>query len=247
MSEPTQAQVKEAIKALRLDVQNADPDDGGIVDDVVAKNIEIVCAAAERSLAPATPTDEQAPVWRRIVKRMTKVFEEVALQEIMQEQADKAAAPPATPTEQFELGRVEGIDNACEAFKLHVEDYPNWDCSGDCRYGKILKPLIEKAATPPATQTGDVRKPSARQIVFNWMMGEDWLERPDGWWGTADGVAKVDELLAALASAAPTPEPTGKCHGCEEGWPYSKIEPNKHIRRTLHARRTAGQKGEKGK
>jgi hypothetical protein len=45
------------------------------------------------------------------------------------------------------------------------------------------------------------KRPSRRQIVFNWVMGEE-LDQPDGWWSGSDGVAKVDELLAALDAAA---------------------------------------------
>lgn len=39
--------------------------------------------------------------------------------------------------------------------------------------------------------------PSRRQIVFNWIMGED-LADSDGYWAGSDGLAAVDELLAAL-------------------------------------------------
>lgn len=41
------------------------------------------------------------------------------------------------------------------------------------------------------------RRPSRRQIVFNWIMGED-LADHDGYWAGSDGVKSVDELLAAL-------------------------------------------------
>lgn len=47
------------------------------------------------------------------------------------------------------------------------------------------------------------RRPTKRQIVFNWMMGEDDLTK-DGWWGTSGQVESIDRLLAALA-AAPSP------------------------------------------
>lgn len=43
-------------------------------------------------------------------------------------------------------------------------------------------------------------RPSKRQIVFNWMFGED-LRRPDGYWGTSDEVKLVDELIEALDDA----------------------------------------------
>jgi hypothetical protein len=36
-----------------------------------------------------------------------------------------------------------------------------------------------------------------RQIVLNWVMGEEDLSAA-GWWTTSDGIEKVDELLAAL-------------------------------------------------
>src|SRR6202142_2561708 len=48
--------------------------------------------------------------------------------------------------------------------------------------------------------------PTRRQIVFNWMMGED-MSKVDGYWGTQDEVDRIDELLAALA--APSPAGTG--------------------------------------
>ena len=43
-----------------------------------------------------------------------------------------------------------------------------------------------------------MRKPTRRQIVFNWIMGEEDLTIPDGWWGTSDEVAQIDKLLEAL-------------------------------------------------
>ena len=47
--------------------------------------------------------------------------------------------------------------------------------------------------------------PTRRQIVFNWMMGED-MSKVDGYWGTQDEVDRIDELLAALAAPSPAPE-----------------------------------------
>lgn len=44
-------------------------------------------------------------------------------------------------------------------------------------------------------------KPSRRQIVFSWIMGED-LADHDGYWAGSDGVLAVDELLSALDVAA---------------------------------------------
>jgi hypothetical protein len=41
------------------------------------------------------------------------------------------------------------------------------------------------------------RKPTQRQIVFNWIMGED-LSNPDGYWGGREEVESIDELLIAL-------------------------------------------------
>lgn len=52
-----------------------------------------------------------------------------------------------------------------------------------------------RAALKEKLQVSD--RPSRRQIVFNWIMGED-LANHDGYWGGSDGVKAVDELLAAL-------------------------------------------------
>jgi len=52
----------------------------------------------------------------------------------------------------------------------------------------------------------DAGKPTARQIVFNWTMGETDLSKRGGWWGTQDEVDRIDELLTALREAA-RPEP----------------------------------------
>jgi hypothetical protein len=47
------------------------------------------------------------------------------------------------------------------------------------------------------------KKPSRRQIVFNWLMDEpDFATKPDGHWSGSDDVARVDALLAALDSAS---------------------------------------------
>jgi len=60
--------------------------------------------------------------------------------------------------------------------------------------------------------TGDALKPpSRRQIVFNWIMCEDDLSKPDGWWGGTDEVENVDKLLAALDAANPA---IGICTYC---------------------------------
>lgn len=53
---------------------------------------------------------------------------------------------------------------------------------------------MSKAMTPT---------PSRRQIVFNWLMGEDdFATRVDGYWGGTEEVAAVDALLAALDGTA---------------------------------------------
>jgi len=50
----------------------------------------------------------------------------------------------------------------------------------------------------------DERKPSKRQIVFNWMMDEpDFATKVDGYWGGTEEVRRVDALLAALAGTIP--------------------------------------------
>lgn len=43
-----------------------------------------------------------------------------------------------------------------------------------------------------------LQKPTRRQIVFNWLMGEDDLRQAGGWWGTAEEVAEIDRLLLML-------------------------------------------------
>jgi hypothetical protein len=73
-------------------------------------------------------------------------------------------------------------------------------------------------------------KPSRRQIVFNWMMGED-LHKCDGWWGTSDQVEHVDELLVALSMTdwqVITPENLPKVgdevlYFLDEGVPHPRI------------------------
>ena len=45
------------------------------------------------------------------------------------------------------------------------------------------------------------KKPSRRQIVFNWLMGKSkFATMPDDHRATSDVVASIDELLAALDS-----------------------------------------------
>lgn len=44
-------------------------------------------------------------------------------------------------------------------------------------------------------------KPTKRQIVFNWLMGEEDLTKHDGYWGGPEEVARVDKLLTALYEA----------------------------------------------
>lgn len=47
----------------------------------------------------------------------------------------------------------------------------------------------------------EVKRPSRRQIVFNWLMDEpDFATKPDGYWSGSDDVARIDALLAALDS-----------------------------------------------
>lgn len=47
-------------------------------------------------------------------------------------------------------------------------------------------------------------RPSRRQIIFNWMMGEsDFATMKDGHWGGTEEVAHAEALLAALDAAAP--------------------------------------------
>lgn len=46
-------------------------------------------------------------------------------------------------------------------------------------------------------------KPTKRQIILNWLMGENDLSQPDGWWATSDGIARVDALIEQLERAQP--------------------------------------------
>src|ERR1700729_1116276 len=91
MSEPTQAQVRAAIVKFR---------------DTACwlEEFEVICAAAERSLAPATPTPEwELNVWRSLARGWLENCSDhrgeqiESLAQLLQHTA-RAAAPPATQT-----------------------------------------------------------------------------------------------------------------------------------------------------
>lgn len=50
------------------------------------------------------------------------------------------------------------------------------------------------------------KKPTRRQIAFNWLMDDpDFATKLDGYWGGAEDVANVDAFLAALDAASDSP------------------------------------------
>jgi len=164
---------------------------------------------SERSLAPATPT-EQIPFPEKMrlmaedCNERAEYFLEQEHDEVdlahgrfltelaqeLQSLADRAAAPPTTPT-----------GCTCE---------DEWD--GKCplhgwgtEYLRLENERNKSA--PPATQTGDVRKAEAIAKRFQERVAAVWLTGHYKQWFDEQFVS---ELAAEIESnAAPTPEPTG--------------------------------------
>ena len=66
--------------------------------------------------------------------------------------------------------------------------------ASDLEIGCACGPVAKCAKHASASK---VEQPTRRQIVFNWLM-RDSTDKHDGWWGTAEEVELIDELLAAL-------------------------------------------------
>jgi hypothetical protein len=152
MSEPTQAEVKEAIGNVR-----------SLGLTMRYECAEIVCRAAERSLTPATPTEHALATE---ILRVNKF------------------------PERYGINR--------EHWRILVQ--------------MAEKELDSQAVAPPATQTGDVRKAELRTVL-----SEHWLIATGDSCVCGAKTATLDAYLnhmvefvsPLLASAAPTPEPTG--------------------------------------
>jgi hypothetical protein len=172
MSEPTQAQVKKTIARLRADMKYQESIGRDCyAENVTMKDVLIVCTAAEHSLAPATPTesteDNPAKYKRKDLEKYYRwqaeslaafrakfgVESNCRALDAIDALIARAAAPPATPT------HLALFDKLRDEWNGEIEPgQPCFDTFSACLAG--LSDAIEKsrAAAPPATQTGDVRK-----------------------------------------------------------------------------------------
>ena len=190
--------------------------------ETLVQHIEFLLS--ERSLAPATPTEQcgidgvpwsasimASGIAEEIVNHFSKVVPELmasrsgVVTEVEHESLSEEFLNEITQ----DLTEVlMGRDSGC----MDPEDLDETNCSFHFVEEK-LRGLLVSATAPPATQTGEVRK-AARQRHIDIASGmfRHWIADYDG--SPLEQRDRMIQMIAnaldeVAASAAPTPEPTG--------------------------------------